>query len=129
MTYLSLHTSEPSAAERAADLLDKAAEELANQPMAPSLYAGFPGIAWTMEHLRGRLFEADGEEEGEDPIQEIDEALLGPLSRSPWMGEYDLIGGLAGLGVYALERLPRPAAAALLERIVGSPGGARRDDG
>lgn len=117
-TYLSLHTAEPSAAERAADLLDKAAEELANQPMAPSLYAGFPGIAWTMEHLRGRLFEADGEEEEEDPIQEIDEALLTPLSRSPWAGEYDLIGGLAGLGVYALERLPRPGAAALLERIV-----------
>jgi len=117
-TYLSLHTSEPSAAERAADLLDKAAEELANQPMAPSLYAGFPGIAWTMEHLRGRLFEEDGEEEEEDPIQEIDEALLAPLGRSPWVGEYDLIGGLAGLGVYALERLPRPAAAALLERIV-----------
>jgi plasmid stabilization system protein ParE len=117
-TYLYLHTSDPSAAERAADLLDKAAEELANQPMAPSLYAGFPGIAWAMEHLQGRLFEDDGEEDEEDPIQEIDEALQAPLSRSPWVGEYDLIGGLAGLGVYALERLPRPAAAALLEKIV-----------
>ena len=42
---------------------------------------------------------------------EIDEALLGPLSRTPWVGEYDLIGGLAGLGVYALERLPRASAA------------------
>jgi hypothetical protein len=40
------------------------------------------------------------------------------LSRTPWVGEYDLIGGLAGLGVYALERLPRPSAAALLEQIV-----------
>src|SRR4029079_16935527 len=57
-------------------------------------------------------------EEDEDPIQEIDEALLAPLARSPWLGEYDLIGGLAGLGVYALERLPRPAARTLLERVV-----------
>ncbi|HET6345379.1 MAG TPA: lanthionine synthetase C family protein, partial [Myxococcota bacterium] len=48
----------------------------------------------------------------------LDDALLGPLSRSPWTGEYDLISGLSGLGVYALERLPRPTAAALLERIV-----------
>jgi hypothetical protein len=34
------------------------------------------------------------------------------------VGEYDLIGGLAGLGVYALERLPRPTARVLLERVV-----------
>jgi hypothetical protein len=115
--YLHLHTSDPAAADRAADLLDQAAEELAGTPMPPSLYSGFSGIAWTMEHLRGRLFEDGGDEE-DDPVQEIDEALLAPLSRSPWTGEYDLIGGLAGLGVYALERLPRPSAAALLEQIV-----------
>lgn len=115
--YLALHDSEQAAADRAADLLDQAAEELASTPMPPSLYSGFSGIAWAMEHLRERLFEADGEEE-EDPIQEIDEALLPPLNRSPWPGEYDLIGGLAGLGVYALERLPHPTAAEILERVV-----------
>jgi hypothetical protein len=115
--YLHLHTADPAAADQAANLLDQAAEELAGTPMAPSLYSGFSGIAWAMEHLRGRLFE-EGDDEEEDPVQEIDEALLTPLSRSPWVGEYDLIGGLAGLGVYALERLPRPSAAALLEQIV-----------
>ena len=132
--YYSLHTSDSAAAERAAELLDRAAAELADQPMAPSFYAGFPGIAWTMEHLRGRLFEDDGEEEGaeeDDPIQEIDEALLVPLSRSPWTGEYDLIGGLAGLGVYALERLPRPGGRECLERVVArlSELAVRRPDG
>jgi hypothetical protein len=116
-SYLHLHTSDPAAADRAVELLDRAAEELAGTPMPPSLYSGFPGIAWTMEHLRGRLFE-DEEDEEDDPVGEIDEALLPPLKRSPWVGEYDLIGGLAGLGVYALERLPRPSAAALLEQIV-----------
>ncbi len=117
--YLALSTSDEAAADRAAELLEKAADELANTPLPPHLYAGFPGVAWTMEHLQGILFAApeDGEE-AEDPILEIDEALLGPLGRSPWVGEYDLIGGLAGLGVYALERLPRPSARTLLERIV-----------
>jgi hypothetical protein len=117
--YLALSTADESAADHAADLLEKATEELASSPMPPTLYSGFPGVAWTMEHLQGRLFESgDGEEAGEDPVLEIDQALLGPLERSPWLGEYDLIGGLAGLGVYALERLPRPTAAALLERVV-----------
>src|ERR1700710_1290833 len=118
-TYLALATADTAAADRAADLVDRAGEELANSPMAPNLYSGFPGVAWTMEHLQGRLFESGGEEEGEDdPMLEIDEALLGPLSRTPWVGEYDLIGGLAGIAVYALERLPRPGATALLEQIV-----------
>ncbi|HKI01234.1 MAG TPA: lanthionine synthetase C family protein [Thermoanaerobaculia bacterium] len=119
-TYLALHTSDESMADRAAELIDEAVEELASIPMAPSLYSGFPGVAWTMEHLQGRLFEAPGEEDGEqeDPFLEIDEALLAALERSPWPGEYDLIVGLSGLGVYALERLPRPTAAAMLERIV-----------
>lgn len=116
--YLALSTADEAAAERAAEFLERAADELANTPLPPHLYAGFPGVAWTMEHLQDVLFETPEGEEAEDPILEIDEALLGPLSRSPWIGEYDLIGGLAGLGVYALERLPRPSARTLLERIV-----------
>ena len=116
--YLALSTGEEGAADLAADLLDRAAGELASTPLPPTLYAGFPGVAWTMEHLQGRLFVSEEGEEAEDPVQEIDEALLGPLSRSPWVGEYDLIGGLAGLGVYALERLPRPTAVVLLEQVV-----------
>jgi len=115
--YLAFHTAEQAPADRAAELLDQSAEALASYPMAPALHAGFPGVAWVMEHLQGRLFE-EGEEGDEDPLADIDEALLPPLGRSPWQGEYDLIGGLAGLGVYALERLPRPTAVTLLERIV-----------
>jgi lantibiotic modifying enzyme len=116
--YLALATSDEAAADRAAECLEKAADELANTPLPPHLYAGFPGVAWTMEHLQDLLFETPEGEEAEDPILEIDQALLAPLARSPWVGEYDLIGGLAGLGVYALERLPRPSARTLLERVV-----------
>jgi hypothetical protein len=48
----------------------------------------------------------------------VDETLLTLLSRPGWPREYDLINGLSGLGVYALEGLPRPTAAACMERIV-----------
>lgn len=120
--YLALHTGEEAAAEQASELLDQSAEALASTPMSPSLYAGFPGVAWTLEHVQRRLFEVeeggeDGDESG-DPFLEIDEALNAPLGRSPWVGEYDLISGLSGLGVYALERLPRPSAVTMLEQIV-----------
>ena len=115
-TYLALHTGDDDAAERAAQLVEQAAETLAVQPLPPNLYTGFAGVAWAMEHLRGRLFEEDSDEE--DPVQEIDEALSVPLQRSPWLGDYDLITGLVGLAVYALERLPRPAAVGLLSSIV-----------
>ncbi|MFL6194203.1 MAG: lanthionine synthetase C family protein [Thermoanaerobaculia bacterium] len=115
-TYLALHTGDEAAADRAAALLDAAAEELATTPMPPSFYSGFSGVAWAMEHLKGRLFEDDPD--GDDPVLDIDEALIAPLSRPNWPGEYDLVGGLIGVGVYALERLPRPSGKALLEQVV-----------
>ena len=52
------------------------------------------------------------------PIQDIDEALYAYVGRTPWTGHYDLIGGLVGIGVYALERLPRPPAGAMLARVI-----------
>jgi hypothetical protein len=114
--YLSLEDSErgDAAADLSLAFLDEAAEGAATVPMSESLYSGFPGIAWVTEHLQGRIFEA-GED---DPNLEIDEALLALLSGSPWTGEFDLINGLVGLGIYAVERLPHPTAARCLERIV-----------
>jgi lantibiotic biosynthesis protein len=111
--YLSLHTGEEPQADLAIELLDRATEALAAVPMSEGLYSGFTGIAWVSDHLRGRLFEAD-----EDANREVDEGLLTALSHTPWTGEYDLINGLVGLGVYALEGLPRPTAAECLERVV-----------
>jgi lantibiotic modifying enzyme len=116
-TYLALQSGDDAPAERAAQLVEQAVDVLAVTPLPANLYTGFAGVAWTMEHLRGRLFAEDGDED-EDPVQEIDEALLAPLQRSPWTGDYDLITGLVGLGVYALERLPRPTAKTLLGSVV-----------
>src|SRR5581483_9907721 len=53
--YLALSTSDEAAADRAAEFLERAADELASTPLPPHLYAGFPGVAWTMEHLQDLL--------------------------------------------------------------------------
>jgi len=113
--YLALDGDDERQAEHAVDLLESATEALASTVMVPGLYAGFSGVAWTVEHLQGRLFAADPDE---DPNGEIDEALLAFLSAAAEPDEYDLISGLTGIGVYARERLPRPPAAAMLEKVV-----------
>ncbi len=111
-------------AERAEQLLEEAIEALATTPLRPSLYSGFTGIAWTVEHLSRLLGEEEQDDqvasgaEDEDMNEEIDEALLTALGRSSWSGDYDLISGLVGFGVYALERVPRPSAVRCLEAII-----------
>ena len=73
----------------------------------PSLYSGFTGIAWTLEHLQGRLFEDDGDAAaGSDVDDVLAELLAGPI----WPGEYELVNGLVGIGLYALESWPRASA-------------------
>jgi hypothetical protein len=90
--------------------LDRAIDALARTTLSPSLYSGFAGVAWAVELLRG--------DSGEDANEAIDEVLLRYLARTPWTRPYELISGLAGLGVYALERLPRAGARRILELIV-----------
>lgn len=122
--YLSLHHERHGGAdvasrhaERALALLDRAFEGVAEVPMSESLYAGFPGVAWVAAHLSGRLFSEDGDDGNAD----VDAALLPSLAHSPWRGEFDLMHGLVGLGIYALERLPaasgRDCLAAVVERL------------
>jgi len=93
-------------AERADQLMEHAVDALEATPMPPGLYAGFTGIAWAAHHLGVA-----------DDMSEIDEILLTAIT-APWTGDYDLIRGLAGFGVYALEQFPRPSAALCLEAIV-----------
>jgi lantibiotic biosynthesis protein len=113
-SYLSHLFSKEENQQRAFNLLNEAIDDLVETPMAPSLYGGFSGIAWTVEHLQGRLLEPDDE----DSNEAIDEELIDYLGHSPWKEDYDLISGLVGLGVYALERLPRQSAVECLARIV-----------
>jgi class I lanthipeptide synthase len=105
--------------EIAQERLERAIDILSSSTQIPSLFAGFTGVSWMVEHLQGGpTDEADAEADDEDPNEAIDAALLDLLRQTPWPYEYDLIGGLVGYGVYALERLPRSSAAACLELVV-----------
>ncbi|HEY0513325.1 MAG TPA: lanthionine synthetase C family protein [Thermoanaerobaculia bacterium] len=102
--------------EIAQQRLERAIDDLASSRQVPSLFGGFTGISWAVEHLLAA--EEDGDAGEEDLNADIDAALLDHLRTTPWVLDYDLIGGLVGYGVYALERLPRPSAAACLELVV-----------
>src|SRR5205814_920463 len=68
---------------------------------------------WAAQFLAGEDIDAEV-----DVNEDVDGALLRLVASPLWSGEYDLVSGLVGFGVYALERLPRPAAVATLEAIV-----------
>ena len=101
------------AAGAALTRLEEAIDVLATEPLTSSLYSGFTGIAWAVETV-DRLLRADGEDRNGD----IDEALTSLLRRYPEQAPYDLVNGLTGLGVYALARWPRPAAAQCILGVV-----------
>src|SRR4051794_21435633 len=87
------------------EALRAAIAAVSRQPLGPGLMQGFTGVAWTIAHL------ADATAPGA-----ADEALVGLLRRDGWRGGYDHVGGLVGVGVYALER--GRAGAELLELVV-----------
>jgi hypothetical protein len=112
LAHAMLHSLFPRAGHRALAerMLDRAIDGLARTVLPPSLHGGFSGVAWAVEHLRG--------DPDFDANADIDEALIRYLDRTPWTDSFDLIKGIVGLGVYALERLPHPAARRILELVV-----------
>jgi lantibiotic biosynthesis protein len=109
--YLAVATDDSGAEERTFDWLARALNGVGGR--GPSLYGGAAGVAWVAEHVSQLLGSADP-----DPDEAMEEALLGLLSRAPWRLDFDLVSGLVGYGVFALERLPRPRARECLERVV-----------
>jgi lantibiotic modifying enzyme len=94
-------------------LLERAGDAVASVTMAPSLYGGFTGVAWAMAHLQREFPYGGG-----DSTEAVDEALKAYVNRPGWRRDYDLVSGLVGFAVYALERLPAPAAVACLEGVL-----------
>src|SRR4051812_14446556 len=97
----------------AMECVENAMDAVSAVPMGSSLHGGITGLAWAMAHLRGWLVDDD-----DDATAEVDKLLLKHLERQPWRGDYDLIGGLVGIGVYALEQLPSASALECLRRVV-----------
>jgi lantibiotic modifying enzyme len=98
----------------AAEFLNQTIQAASKYRLGFSLYTGYTGVGWALEHLCEQLVD----ESEEDLNDDIDESLKEYLNQSPWLADYDLIGGLIGYGVYALERLPRQSAIEILETIV-----------
>jgi lantibiotic modifying enzyme len=120
--YLGDALGEKSAHVMAARLIEDALEAAVGVAPVDRLFAGFAGVGWALAHLD--LFDlSDG-----DPNDAVDTALLEVLAGSANWEEYDLLAGLTGVGVYALERLPRPAAVELLRAVVARLAALARSD-
>lgn len=101
--------AEPGGATR---WLEASIDEAARRRLPITLHDGWAGIGWTTEHLRPR---------GQPSSNQALDRLL--AAHAPGLESADLVGGLIGVGVYALERLPSRAGAELLERVVESLAG------
>lgn len=113
-SYFAATDLTPGAAETASACLDSAIARVGSEVMAPDLCGGFAGVGWAASHL----WSAEGEAVDDDRLSEVDEEVLSALAREPWDRHFDLLYGLVGLGIYALERLPRKAARSILARVV-----------
>ncbi|MCP4570919.1 MAG: lanthionine synthetase C family protein [bacterium] len=111
--YRHLATGDAADKATAVRLLNDAIIDVTSSPFSPGFYGGWSGVAWATAHL----CHLPGWPVEGDPVARVDEAVAPLLSRS-WRGNAGLVSGLTGLGVYALERLPRTAAAASLATVV-----------
>lgn len=112
--YLGAETGSEEWTGLAHRLIEHSIDALSERPLVPDFYEGFTGIGWALDHLRGMLFE-EGDDDGHDPLGD---SLVQVLGRSYKRGDFDLIGGLAGYGIYAFHALPRPAARRSLQLLV-----------
>lgn len=135
--YLFLETGEEHYENLVDRFVDLAIEGTGEAELRPALYGGFTGIGWVLEHLDGLVEDdsaenpepssevaisaqspAEGDEGGAEDGAEVDEALFAFLEMRPWRGDYDLIGGLVGMGVYFLERYPDESGAKGLSKLL-----------
>jgi lantibiotic modifying enzyme len=111
--YLDAVRQDAGAGDHAVELLGHGIDALAQLTLGPSLYGGFCGVGWVVEHLTREFYEGDG-----DLTDDLHAALQGYLENAPERLHFELISGLSGFGLYLLERLPHPGAEALLARTL-----------
>ena len=119
--YLAEHTTDGEDTAAAVRFLEAAT---GGEPSTDAaLFEGRTGVTWVLAHLDGRLLDLGSE----DPNDAMDSAVLALLETQ--LDIHDLVSGLIGIGVYAMERLPRPAAWRALERVVSQLGNLAHDAG
>ncbi|MEM6794334.1 MAG: lanthionine synthetase C family protein [Acidobacteriota bacterium] len=96
-------------------ILSETLESLPLVTPSPSFFYGYPGVAWLVAHLerRGLI------EESPDALDAIEEALLGTLKDPPRdRAVHDVVLGLLGIGIYALERYPKGRSGEIAGRLL-----------
>jgi lantibiotic biosynthesis protein len=112
--FLSVATGRTADAERARGHRDRSIAGLATEPLGPSLWAGYPGVAWAVE-----LVDRHVEVAAEDRNEAVDSALAEMLARPAiWSLPHDLVTGVTGVGLYLLSRLPGTGARCSLELVL-----------
>jgi lantibiotic biosynthesis protein len=112
--YLAESLDDARYGELAQRYVDRALELLGDAEAGWALFGGLSGTAFVLDHVAGEPW-ADGVS---DPLDQIDDALERHLRARPDLGCYDLISGLVGFAVYALERRSRPQARESLGLVV-----------
>src|SRR5262245_37918422 len=113
LTYLSDALDDPSLLSAAQRGWQSVLEGLERNVSSPSLFSGFCGPAWVVAQLGERLGY-----DTPDVHDEIESVLVAYLSSAQPDRNYDLIAGLVGLGVYALERFPAGDSARIIDLVV-----------
>ncbi|HKQ73290.1 MAG TPA: lanthionine synthetase C family protein [Blastocatellia bacterium] len=101
-------------AECAFTYLNDAISRAPNELRQPYLCGGYAGLGWVIANLTGKLLEPTEDAN----CEAVDQAIIEFLQSHAEPLRYELLYGLAGLGVYALERLPHPAAVEILRLII-----------
>lgn len=116
--YLGLATGRVSALATAERLLERAIDGVGEGDLSAGLHGGLTGVAWVIAHVGGHAPDPLEVEEG-DAVDSLDEALLEELAaHESWTGDFDVVSGLVGIGVYGLERRRLPGGRELARRVV-----------
>jgi len=104
---------------RAEEQLDKLIDIAAGESLGITFFDGYCGIGWTMAHVARLLCNNNNTVGEEDPLESVDDLIDSYLvNLSDRKVRFELVGGLVGMGVYSLERLPSPQAKRQVEEIV-----------
>jgi hypothetical protein len=102
LAHLVSSSSDPRLTDQAMAWLDHAVAHLGSTHYPASLLSGGLGVAWAVAHLEGFFFDAE-----EDLNADFDLQVAEALPHLARTFDYDLVTGLSGIGIYALERGPR----------------------
>lgn len=105
--------------ERATATLTDALAALAEQPLSPWLFTGLAGPLWAWQRVRA-CFPECAPEVAETDLRHMDDLLRQCVQAAPQAGPdtHELVAGVTGLGVYALERERNGGGRALLDAVL-----------